>query len=675
MRHFGPRNELKTTAPIARNQIPKSATASSKSHPQRPDLKAAVPVPPQPTIVPPTIPAIAPHPVPPSTTSLFEADIWVENTGIRTAIKPKLSIEASEREIELEYTSFKTVPAGWQHLVTVQDMPSPAGLPNVHIVEINEIQPGQSIILKYIARSALYFPTLQFTVKATTEDYRELLHPTSRVVPATGLSGPTFEDNTKDSILRRYDGKTGDQHPDSDRQNTSAALEYLRETMNRYQNAIEVYTDADAAGNHFASRGEFDALLGDLVAPLDEISTNASGFGTDRLTTFDPRNLAWGGWYFLDGVLPPTVRQPIANWGDQTNTGYDLTSATMLRFWAKGSAGGEAVQFSVGNTAAPFQPYPARPADPRLPVSYQTVKAMSSFDIVLRNAAYVYDNSVALIALLGQGDTARAQSIASALLHAQANDRFFTDGHLRNAYQGGDIALPPGWVPNRKANTVRMPGWYDPSHATWYEDETQVSSNTENIAWAALALRDMWETTKNSQYLTAAESPGGWVIANASEQRGGQAGSLGGFTGGYDGWENGADSASDATCSSPAIVIGQCKRLYKSTEHNIDLYSVYSRLVLVDATSKRASAAQPSLGYGFKQNGGNTSARSVTVEVLDNGGADLRVQTVIRDVNHDGKADQADVDIVRRPSESPPLVNARVLASGGGKLSIRIRVR
>ena len=49
-----------------------------------------------------------------------------------------------------------------------------------------------------------------------------------------------------------------------------------------------------------------------------------------------------------------------------------------------------------------------------------------------------------------------------------------------------------------------------------------------------------------------------------------------------------------ASCASGVVVNGQCKRLYKSTEHNIDLYSLFSRLFLADpaGASKWASAAR-----------------------------------------------------------------------------------
>jgi uncharacterized protein (TIGR03437 family) len=442
---------------------------------------------------------------------------------------------------------------------------------------------------------------------------------------------------------------------------SSLAVAYLRQASDRYQNTVDVYTVADAAGNHFAARGEFDNLSAALVSAMDEISSSGPCLGITCITaTFDPGRALWGGWYFMNGVLGPTDREPSANWGNSPDAGYDLTGATTLQFRARGMNGGENVLFfccGVGfdpNTGVQTAPYPdssqrlalgvqlttswlqytipltgvdlhymlggfgwvasatgeladsrpitfylddiqylkARPNDSRFLVSYETIKSTNPFDAVERNAAYVYDNSVALIALLAAGDLARAQTIAGALLYAQGHDRFFTDGRVRNAYQGGDISLPPGWLPNNLANTVRMPGWYDAGHTQWFEDETQVSTNTGNVAWAGLALLDMWEVTKDAQYLSGAEALGNWVTLNAAENRDGSAGLLGGFTGGYDGWENGAASGSAATCASGVLVNGQCKRLYKSTEHNIDLYSMFSRLYMADGQARWAAAAR-----------------------------------------------------------------------------------
>ncbi len=438
----------------------------------------------------------------------------------------------------------------------------------------------------------------------------------------------------------------------------SPATTYLQQASERYQQTVDVYTDADAAGNHFAYRGEIDSSGGKIQVPaMDEISPTAPCFSgiTCITASFDPRQLAWGGWYFMNGVLGPADRQPSANWGTISDAGYDLTGASALQFWARGANGGEQVEYFCfgvgydqdGHQIAPFpdssrkistgvitlsttwtqytiplsgqdmhyvlggfgwvatasqnqqnpitfymddvQYLKSRPTDPRFLLSYETIKSdpydpAHDFDKVERNAAFSYDNAVAMIALIAAGDLDRARTIADGFLYAQANDRFFNDGRLRNAYQAGDMMLPPGWVPNNKANTVRMPGWYDPGRTTWFEDETHVSSNTGNVAWAMLALLYFYETTGEQKYLQAVDQLGDWVIENTSDTRG-----SGGFTGGYDGWENGYSG----NCPTQDMYVnGQCKRGYKATEHNIDLYAAFSRLDAIEKSEKWARAAQ-----------------------------------------------------------------------------------
>jgi hypothetical protein len=451
----------------------------------------------------------------------------------------------------------------------------------------------------------------------------------------------------------------------------SAAATYLQMASDRFQSTVDVYSVSDSAGNHFAYRGEFDSLDADVVPAMDEISLDGPCLDITCITaTFDPRFASWGGWYFMNGILRATDREPVANWGTVANAGYDLTGATKLRFWARGDQGGEVIHFfafGVGNTVVPHELYPdsatkaetsppaiplssnwaeysidltrtnlnyvlggfgwlavgseqaalgtpvkfylariqyvkPRPADPRLLVSYETWKSVDpghDFDSVLRNVAFVYDNSVALIALLAYGDVDRARTIADAILYGQQHDRYFTgalfDGRIRNGYQGGDISLPPGWLPNNVPDTVRMPGWYDAGHQTWYEDATQVSTNTGNVAWAALGLLNMWEVTKESKYLAAAQLLGAWVLNNTADDSRG----AGGFTGGYDGWEGGAASGGASTCASDVVVNGQCMRLYKSTEHNIDLVAVFSRLYLADGNSRWAQGAQAAKHFVF----------------------------------------------------------------------------
>ena len=198
----------------------------------------------------------------------------------------------------------------------------------------------------------------------------------------------------------------------------------------------------------------------------------------------------------------------------------------------------------------------ARLGEPRFLLSYETIRSKHDFDVVLRNVAFTYDNALALLAFLASGDKRRAKLIADALVYAQQHDRFYTDGRIRNAYQAGDLTLPPGWRPRGKTGTVRMPGWYDTKKQAWLEDSFQVGTHTGNIAWAMLALLAFYETDGGQPYLDAAERMGLWVERHCRDGRG-----AGGYTAGFEGWE-------------PA----PSKLMHKATEHNLDLYAAFLRL-------------------------------------------------------------------------------------------------
>ncbi len=197
-----------------------------------------------------------------------------------------------------------------------------------------------------------------------------------------------------------------------------------------------------------------------------------------------------------------------------------------------------------------------RTRDPRLLVSYETQNSNHEFDLVLRNVAYTYDNAIALMAFLAAGDTDRAKLLADALVYAQEHDRWYSDGRLRNAYQGGDLALPPGWRPNGKKGATRLPGWWDKAGGQWSEDRSMVGTSVGNMAWAGLALLACYETSGGGRYLSAAQKIGCWLERNCRDSRGN-----GGYTAGFEGWEPAAE-----------------KLTYKSTEHNIDLYVLFKRL-------------------------------------------------------------------------------------------------
>ncbi len=194
--------------------------------------------------------------------------------------------------------------------------------------------------------------------------------------------------------------------------------------------------------------------------------------------------------------------------------------------------------------------------EPRLLISYRTEATGDEFDTVLRNTAFTYDNALALLAFLARGDTRRARLLADALVYAQNHDRYFSDGRLRNAYQGGDLALAPGWLPGGKRGCVRLPGWWDFSRNGWLEDRTMVGTYVGNLAWSMLALLAYYETAGGEEYLHAAERMGLWIEKHCRDTRG-----AGGYTAGYEGWEPDPEPLQ-----------------YKATEHNIDLSAAFRRL-------------------------------------------------------------------------------------------------
>ncbi len=394
---------------------------------------------------------------------------------------------------------------------------------------------------------------------------------------------------------------------------------FLSETMDRYSQTLDVYTDLGAAGNHFAAR----AFMGDVGAlTSNEGCQDRPHQGSDCmewLFTADGPN--WAGVYFMNGVLRGTEVTPGPNWGDIPSAGLDLTGATEVTFWARGAEGGERVEFFVGGIGrSTGQPYPEslekvstgyvtlskdwtryaidvsghntsymlggfgwvtaanqngfrgikfylddiswnkpRPDDPRLLVSYEPRPGETGVAPVLRNVAFTYDNALALLAFLARGtedDLHRAKLLADALAYTSRHDRYYADGRLRNAYMGGDLVCPPGWTPNDRLGTARLPGFYDIGQKMWFEDELQVSTSTGNVAWVMVALLAAHARFDDPAYLEAARGLGEWV---ETETRANDA--LGGYTGGYEGWE-----PAPAKCG------------YKSTEHNLDLYVAFERL-------------------------------------------------------------------------------------------------
>jgi hypothetical protein len=188
--------------------------------------------------------------------------------------------------------------------------------------------------------------------------------------------------------------------------------------------------------------------------------------------------------------------------------------------------------------------------------SYEHGDDESRLPAGLASTAFVYDNALAVIALVACGDAANATIIGNALSLAARNDRTFRDGRVRNAYRPGPVGEGP----------PALPGWWDEKQKIWAEDPAQDGSSTGNVAWAALALLTLHQATQQESFLADAGHLIDWVIANVS--------SGSGFRGGFHGYD-------------PA----QVKLSWISTEHNVDVYAAASWLFHLTGERKYADAA------------------------------------------------------------------------------------
>jgi hypothetical protein len=186
-------------------------------------------------------------------------------------------------------------------------------------------------------------------------------------------------------------------------------------------------------------------------------------------------------------------------------------------------------------------------------ISYEPSEEGVALDPSLQNAAFVYDNALALIALLACEQESEARRVADALVFAVENDRFYKDGRVRNAYRAGAITESP----------VLLPGWWSYQENKWLEEPSQVGSSTGNVAWAALALLNAYEVTGELSYVDTAIKIMTWVAALPGRNER----ALAGFPGGFFGHE-----------PEPTALT------WKSTEHNIDTYAVFDWLDRIDAS-------------------------------------------------------------------------------------------
>lgn len=188
--------------------------------------------------------------------------------------------------------------------------------------------------------------------------------------------------------------------------------------------------------------------------------------------------------------------------------------------------------------------------------SYEPGKDEASLPAGIATSAFVYDNALAVIALIACGNVPVAKPIGNALSRAARNDRSFNDGRIRNAYRAGPLGQG---APN-------LPGWWDERAKIWAEDSAQDGTSTGNVAWAALALLTLHQATKDPQYLADARRLIDWVIAATACDDG--------FCGGFHGYDP-----------------QQVKLTWMSTEHNADVHAAARWLFRVTREQKYADAA------------------------------------------------------------------------------------
>jgi hypothetical protein len=181
----------------------------------------------------------------------------------------------------------------------------------------------------------------------------------------------------------------------------------------------------------------------------------------------------------------------------------------------------------------------------------------------LQQAAFLYDNAVTAIALVGCGQSAQARRIGDAIVLALEHDRYWHDGRLRNAYAAGAVSAAP----------LKLPGWWDAGAGRWLEDGYAAGSDSGNMAWAMLALLSL-DTRPDDRYRRGATRIAQW-LTTLRDERG-----AGGFTGGCFGHEP------------------QPKHLaWKSTEHNVDLAAAFARLAAASEDARWAAQAAAATSF------------------------------------------------------------------------------
>jgi hypothetical protein len=124
----------------------------------------------------------------------------------------------------------------------------------------------------------------------------------------------------------------------------AAGVAHLAQVMDEFHSRFPVYDDLGSPGNHFHAWAAIPNERA-LVRISGGSTENPHSGATAIRAELDPATPdGYGGFYFLNGMLPPGATSPQLNFGTVPDAGVDLWGATALTFWARGARGKERIQ-------------------------------------------------------------------------------------------------------------------------------------------------------------------------------------------------------------------------------------------------------------------------------------------------------------------------------------------
>jgi hypothetical protein len=244
----------------------------------------------------------------------------------------------------------------------------------------------------------------------------------------------------------------------------------------------------------------------------------------------------------------------------------------------------------------------------------------------LLSTGFTYDNAQLIHAYLIRGrseDLIRARIIGDSLLYAQQHDPNFNDGRLRQAYFVD--------LPDANGAFIRL------ALAPFFF----VGSAVGDMAWAGIALAQLYHRTRRRSYLDGALRLGNWIFNVTFDTRG-----PGGYNFGVDGGNN--------------------LLLFKSTEHNIDAFALFRMLARLTGDNVWSSRAQHARNFvtamwnpdaGFFWTGTGTDGATIN---RDNIPADTQTWSfmALRDDDFAASIDWAKTNLAT--TDTPQTINSRL---------------